>query len=46
MPDEPNIKKLILQSQYVIEEFEETKEKMDKYLQELYEEFPLNRVIL
>jgi len=40
MPDEPNIKKLILQSQYVIEEFEETKEKMDKYLQELYEEFP------
>tara|TARA_S200002703_G_scaffold152130_1_gene152265 strand:+ start:870 stop:1448 length:579 start_codon:yes stop_codon:yes gene_type:complete len=40
MPDEPNIKKLILQSQYVIEEFEETKEKMDRYLQELYEEFP------
>ena len=29
MPDEPNIKKLILQSQYVVEEYEETKEKMD-----------------
>jgi len=40
MPDEPNIKKLILQSQYVVEEYEETKEKMDRYLQELYEEFP------
>ena len=40
MPEEQNLKKLILQSQYVIEEYEETKEKMDLYLQELYKEFP------
>lgn len=40
MPEEQNLKKLILQSQYVIEEYEETKEKMDLYLQELYKQFP------
>jgi hypothetical protein len=40
MSEEVNIKKLILQSQYIVEEYEETKEKMDLYLQDLYKEFP------
>ena len=40
MPEEENLKKLILKSQYVVEEYEETKEKMELYLQELYKDFP------
>lgn len=40
MPEEENLKKLIFKSQYVIEEYEETKEKMDMYLQQLYKDFP------
>jgi len=40
MSEGTNLKKLILQSQYVVEEFEETKEKMELYLQDLYKEFP------
>jgi hypothetical protein len=40
MSEGTNLKKLILQSQYIVEEFEETKEKMELYLQDLYKEFP------
>jgi len=40
MADEENLKKLIFQSQYVLEDYEETKEKMAKYRELLYKEFP------
>ena len=40
MTKEENLKKLILQSQYVIEDYEDTKEKMAKYREQLYKEFP------
>jgi len=40
MPEEKNIKKLVLQSQYVSEDLEEAKEKMAKYKDEFYKAFP------
>ena len=40
MPKEKNIKKLVLQSQYVSEDLEEAKEKMAKYKDEFYKAFP------
>jgi len=40
MAEEENLKKLILKSQYIVEEYEETKDKMSIYLQELAKEFP------
>ena len=40
MPEKKNIKKLVLKSQYVDEEYDETKEMMDKYKEEFYKAFP------
>jgi len=40
MPEKKNIKKLVLKSQYVNEEHDETKEKMSKYREEFYKAFP------
>ena len=40
MPEKKNIKKLVLKSQYVSEEHDETKEKMSKYREEFYKDFP------
>ena len=40
MTKEENLKKLILKSQYIVEEFEDTKEKMAKYTEQLYKDFP------
>jgi len=40
MPEDNNLKKLVLKSQYIVEEFEETKEKMAKYTEQLYKDFP------
>jgi len=40
MPKKKNIKKLILQSQFVTEDFEDSGEKLSKYLDEFYKAFP------
>lgn len=40
MPKKKNIKKLVLQSQYVVEDYNEVNEKMSEYKEEFYKAFP------
>lgn len=40
MPEKKNIKKLILQSQFVTEDFEDSGEKLAKYTEDFYKAFP------
>ena len=40
MPEKKNIKKLVLQSQFVTEDFEDSGEKLSKYKDEFYKAFP------
>jgi len=40
MPEKKNIKKLILQSQFVTEDYEDSGEKLAKYTEEFYKAFP------
>ena len=40
MPKNKNIKKLVLQSQYVVEDYNEVNEKMSEYKEEFYKAFP------